>query len=148
MRRLLRAMDTCASKREDPFESRADNHADRELRGQKDVPVLNAQLVSIATKLLKIAGALVALYAVVTVALFAIMLQSPDKFAGTMRYVPWPAFVVLPFKPLWNVARRGQLAVGDMAPDFSLQSPDHTSTFQLSSMRGHRPVVLVFGSYT
>jgi hypothetical protein len=109
---------------------------------------LNVQVISIATKLLKIAGALVALYAVVTAALFAIMLQSPDKFARTMKYVPWPAFVVLPFKPLWNVARRGQLAVGDMAPDFSLESPDHRSTLQLSSLRGRKPVVLVFGSYT
>ena len=109
---------------------------------------MSAQLISIATKLLKIAGALVALYAVVTAALFTIMLQSPDKFAGTMKYVPWPAFVVLPFKPLWNVARKGHLAVGDMAPDFSLESPDHKSIFQLSSMRGQKPVVLVFGSYT
>ena len=109
---------------------------------------MNAQLISVATKLLKIAGALVVLYAAVTAALFAIMRQSPDKFAGTMKYVPWPAFVVLPFKPLWNVARKGHLAVGDMAPDFSLESPDHKSTFQLSSMRGQQPVVLVFGSYT
>jgi hypothetical protein len=109
---------------------------------------LNVQLISVATKLLKIAGALVALYAVVTAALFTIMLQSPDKFAGTMKYVPWPAFMVLPFKPLWNVARKGHLAVGDMAPDFSLESPDHKTTFQLSSMRGQKPVVLVFGSYT
>jgi hypothetical protein len=109
---------------------------------------LNAQVISIATKLLKIAGALVALYAVVIGALFTIMLQSPDKFAGTMKYVPWPAFVVLPFKPLWNVARAGRLAVGDMVPDFSLESPDHKSSFQLSSMRGQKPVVLVFGSYT
>jgi hypothetical protein len=109
---------------------------------------VNAQLVSVATKVLKVGGALVALYAVVTAALFAIMLQSPDKFAGTMRYVPWPAFVVLPFKPLWNVARKGNVAVGDMAPDFSLESPDHKNTFQLSSMRGQKLVVLVFGSYT
>jgi hypothetical protein len=109
---------------------------------------LNAQLISVTTKLLKIAGALVALYAVVTAALFSVMLQSPDKFAGAMKYVPWPAFVVLPFKPLWNVARKGQLDVGDLAPDFSLDTPDHTSTFQLSSMRGQKPVVLVFGSYT
>ena len=109
---------------------------------------MNAPLISIATKLLKIAGAVLALYAVITAALFAIMLQQPDKFAGTMKYVPWPAFVVLPFKPLWNVARKGHLAIGDMAPDFSLESPDHKSTFQLSSMRGEKPVVLVFGSYT
>ncbi|MGA9570780.1 MAG: hypothetical protein WBS17_11875 [Candidatus Acidiferrales bacterium] len=109
---------------------------------------MNARTESMSKKLLKIAGTLVVLYAVVTAALFAIMQQSPDKFAGTMKYVPWPAFVVLPFKPLWNVARKGHLAVGDMAPDFSLESPDHKSTFQLSSMRGQKPVVLVFGSYT
>jgi peroxiredoxin len=46
------------------------------------------------------------------------------------------------------VARKGQLDVGDLAPDFSLDTPDHKSTFQLSSMRGQKPVVLVFGSYT
>ncbi|MFZ0581653.1 MAG: hypothetical protein WA690_09495 [Candidatus Acidiferrales bacterium] len=109
---------------------------------------MNLQAKSVAKKLLKIVGALVALYAIVTAGLFAIMLRPPDKFAGTMKHVPWPAFVVLPFKPLWNVARRGQLAVGDMAPDFSLESPDHKSTFQLSSTRGQKPVVLVFGSYT
>jgi hypothetical protein len=109
---------------------------------------LSVQLISITTKLLKIVGALVALYAVVTAALFAMMWQQPDKFASTMKYVPWPAFMVLPFKPLWNVARKGHLAVGDMAPDFSLESPDRKSTFQLSSMRGQKPVVLVFGSYT
>ena len=79
---------------------------------------MNARTESMSKKLLKIAGTLVVLYAVVTAALFAIMQQSPDKFAGTMKYVPWPAFVVLPFKPLWNVARKGHLAVGDMAPGF------------------------------
>jgi hypothetical protein len=109
---------------------------------------LKVSVVSVAKRVLKIAGALIVLYAVVTAALFAVMLQSPDKFAGTMKYVPWPAFVVLPFKPLWNVARKGHVAVGEMAPDFLLETPDHKSTFQLSSMRGQKPVVLVFGSYT
>lgn len=109
---------------------------------------MNPRAKSVATKLLKILGVLAALYAVVTAALFTIMLRPPDKFAGVMKYVPWPAFVVLPFKPLWNVARKGHVVVGDMAPDFSLESPDHQSTFQLSSMRGQKPVVLVFGSYT
>ena len=135
MRKRLRTTDTLASE---------PGHQQYE----RDTVPLNVQLISIATKLLKIAGALVALYAVVTGALFTIMLQSPDKFAGTMKYVPWPAFVVLPFKPLWNVARKGHLGIGNMAPDFSLESPDHKSTFQLSSMRGQKPVVLVFGSYT
>jgi hypothetical protein len=106
------------------------------------------RIKNIARKLLKAAGVFVVLYGLVTAAFFTLMLQSPDKFAGVMRYVPWPAFVVLPFKPLWKVARRGSHSVGDMAPDFSLESPDHKSTVQLSSFRGQKPVVLVFGSYT
>jgi hypothetical protein len=96
----------------------------------------------------KILAAIVVLYAVLTAALFCVMLQSPDNFAQTMKHVPWPAFVALPFKPLWNVARRGRLRIGDPAPDFSLESPDHKSRFQLSSVQGKQPAVLVFGSYT
>jgi peroxiredoxin len=45
-------------------------------------------------------------------------------------------------------ARKGTLRVGDAAPDFALESTDHQSHFQLSSLRGQEPVVLVFGSYT
>ena len=99
-------------------------------------------------KLLKILSAVLVLYAVLCGLLFAAMLQSPDDFAQTMKHVPWPAFVVLPFQPLWNVARNGPVRVGDVAPDFSLESVDHRSHFQLSSLRGQNPVVLVFGSYT
>jgi|SRR5580700_12044666 hypothetical protein len=98
--------------------------------------------------LAKIAVSIVALYAVMTAVLFGVMLQSPDRFAATMKHVPWPAFAALPFKPLWQVARRGNVNVGDMAPDFSLETPDHKSSFRLSSLRGEKPVVLVFGSYT
>ena len=83
-----------------------------------------------------------------TTVLFGVMLQSPDRFAATMKHVPWPAFVALPFKPLWQVARAGNVNIGDMAPDFSLESPDHKASFRLSSLRGEKPVVLVFGSYT
>jgi hypothetical protein len=97
---------------------------------------------------IKIAGTVVALYAVITAALFCAMLQPPDDFARTMKHVPWPAIVALPFKPLWNVARRGRLRIGDPAPDFLLESPDHKSRFQLSSVQGRQPAVLVFGSYT
>jgi len=89
-----------------------------------------------------------ALYAICTAALFAVMLQSPDRFAATMKHVPWPAFAVLPFKPLWETAREGNVKVSEMAPDFQLESPDHKSSFRLSSLRGEKPVVLVFGSYT
>jgi hypothetical protein len=98
--------------------------------------------------LAKVALALVGLYAALTAVLFGVMLQSPDRFAATMKHVPWPAFVALPFKPLWQVARAGNVNVGDMAPDFSLESPDHKSSLRLSSLRGEKPVVLVFGSYT
>ena len=98
--------------------------------------------------LAKVALALVGLYAVLTMLLFGVMLQSPDLFAATMKHVPWPVFAALPFKPLWLLARAGQVSVGDMAPDFSLESADHKSSFRLSSLRGEKPVVLVFGSYT
>jgi Ca2+-binding EF-hand superfamily protein/thiol-disulfide isomerase/thioredoxin len=37
---------------------------------------------------------------------------------------------------------------GEMAPDFELASPDGQTTVRLSSFRGKRPVVLVFGSFT
>ena len=98
--------------------------------------------------LAKVALAFVGLYVALTALLFAVMLQSPDRFAATMKHVPWPVFAALPFKPLWQVARAGQVSVGEMAPDFSLESPDHKSSFRLSSLRGEKPVVLVFGSYT
>jgi hypothetical protein len=96
----------------------------------------------------RVALALAALYAVLTAVLLGVMLQSPDRFAATMKHVPWPAFAALPFKPLWQVARAGRVGIGDIAPDFSLESTDHKSSFRLSSLRGEKPVVLVFGSYT
>ena len=99
-------------------------------------------------KLLKILAGLLVLYVLVSGALFAAMLQTPDDFARTMKHVPWPALAVLPFRPLWNVARGGHAPVGSEAPDFVLESPDHKNHFQLSSLRGQKPVVLVFGSYT
>ena len=111
--------------------------------------MLEAKKTNTAWKVLaKVALAFVGLYALLTVLLFGVMLQSPDRFAATMKHVPWPAFVALPFKPLWQVARAGSVNVGDMAPVFSLESPDHKSSFRLSSSRDEKPVVLVFGSYT
>jgi hypothetical protein len=65
------------------------------LRGQS---ALNGPVISIATRLLRIANAFVALYAVRSGARFAIVMQSPEKFVGTMKYFPWPAFVALPFE--------------------------------------------------
>jgi hypothetical protein len=38
--------------------------------------------------------------------------------------------------------------VGQMAPDFELKTADGKQTVRLSSFRGQRPVVLIFGSHT
>jgi peroxiredoxin len=46
-----------------------------------------------------------------------------------------------------ELARRGELKVGDNAPDFRLTSSTGEKQIQLRSLRG-RPAVLVFGSYT
>ncbi len=40
------------------------------------------------------------------------------------------------------------LREGDLAIDFSLESVDGKSKVTLSTFRGKRPVILVFGSYT
>jgi allophanate hydrolase subunit 2 len=40
------------------------------------------------------------------------------------------------------------LRVGDAAPDFKLKTKDGSREVQLSSFKGRRPVVLVFGSFT
>ena len=62
--------------------------------------------------------------------------------------------------PAWSQppdARRGQqrrdrvpdmLVEGDVAPDFTLKSPDGKGEVSLSDFRGAKPVALVFGSYT
>jgi hypothetical protein len=102
----------------------------------------------IVRRLALVAGALLASYLVLLGAVFVAMRQPPDRFGQIMARVPGPMFMVIPFEPLWTVARRGTLNVGDVAPDFSLRTSDKTSTVQLSSFRGTQPVVLVFGSYT
>ncbi len=76
------------------------------------------------------------------------MTQPPDRFGAIMSRVPMPLMAVVPFETLWRFARDGKLAEGDAAPDFRLSTLDHSTAVQLSSYRGVRPVVLVFGSYT
>ncbi len=97
---------------------------------------------------LRIVCACVLLYAAVCAGLYAVMRQSPDAFAATMKHMPGPAMMVLPFRTLWMNARSGRLQPGDVAPDFDLENIDHKGRFQLSSLRGSKPAVLVFGSYT
>jgi hypothetical protein len=99
---------------------------------------------------LRILGVLALLWVVACTSLFAVMRQSPDKFARVMARVPGAiAFLVLPFETLWTHARAGSLQVGDLAPDFSLMKLDKSATIQLSALTAERrPVALVFGSYT
>jgi hypothetical protein len=94
---------------------------------------------------------LAASYAVLFGAVLTAMLQPPARFGQFMKHMPgvlvWGA---LPAPRMWLWARHGDLVPGAQAPDFTL--PRHGDSrgdrVTLSSYRGHRPVVLVFGSYT
>jgi len=99
-------------------------------------------------KLLRVAAFLGCAYLALSAGLYWAMCQPPDTFGRVMAHVPMPVMMVLPFETLWMRARAGQVQAGDMAPDFSLPTLDHTALVQLSSFRGSQPVVLVFGSYT
>ncbi len=83
-------------------------------------------------------------------ALYRIMHEPPEQFARFMAKLPGPVpFLLFPFETLWTQARAGKLHVGDSAPDFSLTRLDHSARIQLADLTAqHRPVVLVFGSYT
>jgi hypothetical protein len=76
------------------------------------------------------------------------MRQTPDTFGRIVARTPMPLMMALPFETLWTRARAGGVNVGDAAPDFRLPTLDRKSTVRLSTFRGDRPVVLVFGSYT
>jgi hypothetical protein len=91
---------------------------------------------------------LAALYLTLCAGFYWAMLQTPDTFGRIVARTPLPVMMVLPFETLWTRARAGGLQAGDAAPDFRLPTLDRKSTVQLSSFRGIRPVVLVFGSYT
>ncbi len=80
--------------------------------------------------------------------IYFFMRQPPERFAAAIARLPGPAFMLFPFQTMWFSARGGQLNVGDPAPDFRLRTLDKTSEVSLSSFRGSKPVVLIFGSYT
>jgi hypothetical protein len=93
---------------------------------------------------------LAALWVAGCAGLYRIMGKPPEEFARFMARLPGPVpFLLFPFETLWMQARAGTLQVGDAAPDFSLAKLDHSATVQLGSLTAqHRPVVLIFGSYT
>ena len=92
---------------------------------------------------------LVAAYVAFFGTILLAMLQPPERFGQVMKRAP-AALVwgLLPGPRMWLWARGGHLTEGETAPDFTLSTPDRASTVTLSSHRGKRPVVLVFGSYT
>jgi hypothetical protein len=100
--------------------------------------------------LLRVAVGLFVIYVVLFSAVVIAMVQPPQRFGAFMKRMPaavvWGA---LPARRMWLWARRGTLAEGALAPDFTLRTThDRTRRVTLSSYRGQRPVVLVFGSYT
>lgn len=99
--------------------------------------------------LLRATLVLVACYLVLFGAVAVAMHQPPERFGLFMKHMP-PALVwgALPAPRMWLWARRGALAEGDQAPDFTLAAQNQSGRVTLSSHQGHRPVVLVFGSYT
>ena len=99
-------------------------------------------------RLLKIGATALAVWLVLSAALFAVMCQPPIVFNHVMAKTPMIAFLVLPFETLWLQARSGSLHVGDVAPDFNLKTSDRSAEVRLSSFRGQKPVVLIFGSHT
>jgi hypothetical protein len=88
------------------------------------------------------------LWGLATAALYSAMRQAPERFGAIMAHVPTFAMIVLPFKPLWMVARAGHLAVGGAAPDFALPLLHSDRVVKVSDEIRKKPVVLIFGSYT
>jgi hypothetical protein len=76
------------------------------------------------------------------------MHQPPDTFSRVMMHVGPAPFLLFPFETMWKSARAGSLHVDDMAPGFTLPLLDRSGSVTLSSFRGNKPVVLIFGSYT
>jgi len=99
-----------------------------------------------AGKLLLISGLT---YCLAGLGVYLGMRQPPDAFSRAAAAFPAGLiFATMPAETLWKLARAGKLQPGDPAPDFTLPTADKTSEVQLSSHRGVRPVMLIFGSYT
>jgi hypothetical protein len=99
--------------------------------------------------LLRGLAALLGLYLLAFGAVALAMSRPPEQFGQFMKHVPMAmVWGVLPGPRIWLWARAGSLSQGDLAPDFTLDTYNHSERVTLSSHRGKRPVVLVFGSYT
>jgi AhpC/TSA family len=99
-------------------------------------------------RLLKVTAGIVLLYLAAIAAFAYAMRLPPERFSRVMMHVGPVPFLLFPFESMWKNARQGHVHVGEAAPDFTLPLLDHSSQVTLSSFRGMKPVVLVFGSYT
>ncbi len=103
-------------------------------------------------RVIKIIGTFVVVLVIAWIGFLALvyskMRSTPEQFGAFMAKMPMPAYFVLPFETMWTRARAGTVNAGDAAPDFELNTVDKSATVRLSSFRGSKPVVLVFGSYT
>ena len=99
-------------------------------------------------RILRLLACLLVLYSLVLAGFYYAMKQPPETFARVMMRVGPAPFLLFPFETMWKHARSGTLHPGDPAPDFRLPLLDGSASVQLSSSRGLRPVVLIFGSYT
>ena len=97
---------------------------------------------------LKYAIPVLVVYIVLLSGLFVAMLQPPPVFGRIMSKLPSVAYFLFPFEPMWLVARKGHLKVGEPAPDFALKKADGSQVVRLSSFRGQKSLVLIFGSHT
>jgi hypothetical protein len=100
--------------------------------------------------LIRVAIVVATVYAIFGCSVWWAMHQTPETFGRFMTHMPEPvAFLIFPFETAWTQARAGTLHIGDAAPDFTLTKLDKTASIRLSSFADqHRPVVLIFGSYT
>ena len=97
---------------------------------------------------LKYATPVLVVYTMLVSGLFVAMLQPPTVFGHIMSKLPAVSYFLFPFEPMWLLARRGRLKVGDVALDFKLTTSDGSALVHLWSFRGQKPVVLIFGSHT
>ena len=97
---------------------------------------------------LKYAISVLVVYSMLVSGLFVAMLQPPTVFGHIMSKLPAVSYFLFPFEPMWLLARRGHLKVGDVAPDFKLTTSDSSALVHLWSFQGQIPVVLIFGSHT
>jgi len=99
-------------------------------------------------RLVQIGAPILALYFATLAGFDYAMHQPPETFSRVMMHVGPAPFLLFPFETMWKSARTGHLRLGDVTPDFTLPLLDHSGSVTISSFRGTKPVVLVFGSYT